>query len=66
MKAPSDATTVYPSRFGGFPPASFPTFGAAFSYVRTISDSGPPCGICTCPASSYEMHLRDTMSKGAA
>ena len=33
-------TTVYPSRPGGFPPASFLTFGDALAYVRRLSDLG--------------------------
>ena len=53
-------TTVYPSRAGGFPPASFRNFGDALRYAREISDSRPPCGICTCPAQSYDMHYPDT------
>lgn len=54
-----DHTTVYPSRAGGFPPASFRTFADALTYTREISDSRPPCGICMCPAGSYEMHQVD-------
>lgn len=53
-------TTVYPSRAGGFPPASFVTFAGAIDYVRQVSDSRPPCGICTCPVGSYFMHYGDT------
>lgn len=45
-----DRTTVYPSRAGGFPPASFLTFADALGYIRTINRYGLPCGICTCPA----------------
>ena len=55
----TDHTTVYPSRAGGFPPASFRTFADALTYTREISDSRPPCGICMCPAGSYEMHQVD-------
>ena len=54
-------TTVYPSRAGGFPPASFLTFVDALSYIRTLQDYGLPCGICTCPAGSYAMHYPDTL-----
>ena len=54
-------TTVYPSRAGGFPPASFMTFAGALGYVRQVSDSHPPCGICTCPVGSYFMHYGDTI-----
>lgn len=55
------ATTVYPSRVGGFPPASFRNFADALGYVRQVSDNRPPCGICTCPAASYAMHYPDTV-----
>ena len=54
-------TTVYPSRACGFPPASFMTFADALGYVRQVSDSHPPCGICTCPVCSYFMHYGDTI-----
>lgn len=53
-------TTVYPSRAGGFPPASFLTFAEALYYIRTLR---PTCGICTCPAGSYAMHYRDTITR---
>ena len=56
-----DRTTVYPSRAGGFPPASFLTFGDALGYVRTLQGYGLACGICTCPPGSYDMHYRDTV-----
>lgn len=58
-----DRTTVYPSRAGGFPPASFLTFADALEYVRTLNRYGLACGICTCPASSYAMHYRDTITR---
>jgi len=53
-------TTVYPSRAGGFPPASFPDFGAALCYVNSLRNTAP-CGICMCPAESYWMHYPDTV-----
>lgn len=56
-----DRTTVYPSRAGGFPPASFFTLWDALGYIRTLQGYGLPCGICTCPAASYPMHYRDTL-----
>lgn len=55
-----DHTTVYPSQAGGFPPASFRNFDEALIYVREISQSRPPCGICTSPASSYNNGLFST------
>ena len=54
-------TTVYPSRAGGFPPATFFTFAEALRYVREVSDRRPPCGICTCPAGSYFVHYPETI-----
>lgn len=56
-----DRTTVYPSRAGGFPPASFFTFGDALGYIRTLQGYGLACGICTCPAGSYSTHYPDTL-----
>lgn len=56
-----DRTTVYPSRAGRFPAASFRTFAEALRYAREISDNRPPCGICMCPAPSYAMHYPDTL-----
>lgn len=58
-----DRTTVCPSRAGGFPPASFLTFADALEYVRTLNRYGLACGICTCPAGSYDMHYRDTLPR---
>ncbi len=62
-KTYSMPTTVYPSRAGGFPPASFLTFAGALDYIRTLQGYGLPCGICTCPAGSYAMHYRDTITR---
>jgi len=56
-------TTVYPSRHGGFPPASFRNFVDALAYVRQMSDLRLNCGICTCPAESYAMHYKDTCNR---
>lgn len=63
-------TTVYPSKFGAFPAASFLSFADSLAYVKTLQDLRlnrvnfvkEPCGICTCPAQSYEMHLPDTLA----
>ena len=63
MSAP---VTVYPSRSGVFPPASFRTFADALVYIRELqeersrTDYRPTCGICTCPPASYFMHYGDT------
>lgn len=54
-------TTVYPSRAGGFPPASFWTFADSLGYVREVSNARPPCGIWTCPAGSYNTHYPETV-----
>lgn len=56
-------TTVYPSRAGGFPPASFLTFADALGYIRQLQGYGLTCGVCTCPAGSYAMHYRDTITR---
>lgn len=52
--------TVYPSRAGGFPPASFRNLADAMAYIREMQDAGAPCGLCICPAASYQMHYKDT------
>lgn len=57
----NEATTVYPSRAGGFPPASFRTFAESLAYCREVQEARPPCGICSCPARSYAMHYPDTL-----
>lgn len=51
-------TTVYPTKPGGFPPASFRTFGDALDYTRQVQEMRPPCGIAMCPAASYENNTR--------
>lgn len=54
-------TTIYPARSGGFPPASFSTVGKSLEYVSALQGQRPACGICSCPASSYDMHYPDTV-----
>lgn len=60
--APLNAVTVYPSRAGGFPAASFWSIVDAIQYQRSVSSTDTPCGICECPASSYWRHYPDTLS----
>lgn len=51
------ANTVYPSRSGATPPASFTTGRAEADYIRTMQhEYKGTFGICVCPAISYEMH----------
>lgn len=49
-------TTVYPSRAGGFPAASFFTLADAMAYAQQMALSRPPCGVMVCPALSYPKH----------
>ncbi len=54
------ATTVYPTRFGAFPAASFFTREAEFSYIRTVqTECHGTFGICVCPAESFWLHQVD-------
>ena len=56
------ATTVYPSREGAFPAATFLTSGAEFAYVRHVqSEYTGTFGICVCPAGSFWMHQVDVL-----
>jgi hypothetical protein len=56
--------TVYPSIAGGFAAASFWAGHDAFAYMRQVQVEGCACGICECPAASYQMHYPDTVRKG--
>ena len=58
-----EPTTVYPSKAGGFPPATFFSFAESLSYVREMQWLGIDCGICTCPARSFEMHWREVCDR---
>lgn len=54
------ATTVYPTRAGAFPPATFFRLRHAIDYGRDSSRYyGTGCG--TCPALSYAKHYPDTV-----
>lgn len=53
--------TVYPSISGGFPPATFWVPGESYRYIREMQIQGAPCGLCECPAGSYDKHFPDTV-----
>lgn len=53
-------TTVYPAKAWAFPAVSFRTHGEALEHISEI-ELHVPCGICTCPASSYARHFPDTL-----
>jgi hypothetical protein len=56
------ATSVYPTRAGAFPPATFFSYEAEFAYIRAVQgEYHGTFGICTCPASSFEMHQVDVI-----
>lgn len=56
------ATSVYPTRAGAFPPATFFSYEAEFAYIRAVqSEYQGTFGICTCPASNFEMHQVDVI-----
>lgn len=57
------AETVYPSRAGGFPPASFFTFADSLRYARELQEMGIDCGISICPAWSFEMHWKEVTER---
>lgn len=48
-------TSVYPSRPGCFPAASFLSAAAEWDYIREVQGYPGTFGICTCPARSFEM-----------
>lgn len=55
-----EAVTVYPTRFGAFPPATFFTVDAAFEYMRRVQEEYRGVfGICSCPATSFWKHQKD-------
>lgn len=54
------ATTVYPAKAGAFPAVSFRTPAEASDHITQIHLAAP-CGICSCPASSYFMHYPGTV-----
>ena len=54
------AYTVYPSIAGAFPAASFPVLVDSLNYVRAMALQGL-CGVCSCPASSDQIHYPDTV-----
>lgn len=56
-----DRVTIYPSKAGGFPPASFWDVAEAMRYMRQMQDNGAACGLCLCPAASYPMHYDETL-----
>lgn len=58
---PLKAVTVYPSTAGGFPPASFVEQFDGHMYIRDMQNDGAPCGLCMCPATSYDKHFPDTL-----
>lgn len=55
--------TVYPALQGGFPPASFWDINDSLRYIRLMQDTGSQCGLCSCPASSFESHYADTLPR---
>ncbi len=56
------ATTVYHSRAGFFPPATFTNSRSEADYIRSLqSEYKGEFGICVCPANSFEMHQVDVV-----
>lgn len=53
-------TTVYPAKAWAFPPVSFRSVAEALDHISKIQLDAP-CGICTCPASSFVCHYHDTL-----
>ncbi len=61
------ATTVYPSRSGAFPAATFFTREAEFDHIRAMQTTyHGTFGICVCPAESFWMHQVDVRPVEAA
>lgn len=59
----TDHTTVYPARAGTFPTVSFRSVADALEHIH-VELRDAPCGICSCPASSYFIHRPDTLRQG--
>lgn len=53
-------TTVYPARAWAFPAVSFRSVEDALDHISSIQFD-VPCGICSCPASSFDCHFPDTI-----
>ena len=53
-------TTVYPAKAWAFPAVSFRTVAEASNHISQFHLNAP-CGICTCPASSFDRHYPDTL-----
>ncbi len=61
------ASTVYPTRTGAFPAATFFTTEAELAYIRTVqADYHGTFGICVCTADSFWMHQADVRPAEAA
>lgn len=53
-------TTVYPAKAWAFPAVSFRTVDDALDHISSIQFYAP-CGICSCPAGSYDRHFPGTL-----
>ena len=53
-------TTVYPAKAWAFPAVSFRTVEDALDHISSIRFD-VPCGICSCPAASYDTHFPGTL-----
>jgi len=53
-------TTVYPAKAWAFPAVSFRSVEEARDHIAMIHFNAP-CGICTCPATSFDLHFPDTI-----
>lgn len=53
-------TTVYPAKAWAFPAVSFRTVEDALDHISSIQFD-VPCGICSCPAGSYDTHFPGTL-----
>lgn len=56
----SPHTTVYPAKAWAFPAVSFRTVADALDHISNIQ-SYAPCGICSCPAGSFDRHFPGTL-----
>lgn len=53
-------TTVYPAKAWVFPAVSFRTVEDALEHIH-VDLRGAPCGICSCPAGSFDRHFPGTL-----
>lgn len=55
--------TVYPAKAWAFPAVSFRTLEESLEHIH-VDLRHAPCGVCSCLASSFDIHYPDTLPRG--